>query len=244
MSTLPNVTPYGDETSKKGQVTSMFDKIAPYYDRLNRVLSLGIDVLWRRTAIKLLKNKPKDRILDIATGTADLAIEAARVLKPIHITGLDISANMLKIGDQKIAEAGLTDTITLEVGDSENLRFATSTYDIVMAAYGVRNFENLEAGLKEMYRVLKVGGTMMVLEFSKPRVFPLKQGFNIYFKYILPVIGRIQSKDPKAYQYLYESVQVFPDYENFIQILTKIGFVESSYKPLSGGICTIYLAKK
>jgi demethylmenaquinone methyltransferase / 2-methoxy-6-polyprenyl-1,4-benzoquinol methylase len=244
MNVNPQVTPYGGETSKKGQVTSMFDKIAPYYDQLNRILSLGIDVWWRRKAISLLRSKPADKILDIATGTCDLALEAARVLKPVHITGLDISPKMLEIGQQKLVKAGLVSTITLEVGDSENLRYADNTYDIVMAAFGVRNFENLEAGLTEMYRVMKEDGTMMVLEFSKPRVFPLKQCFNAYFKYLLPVIGRIKSKDPKAYQYLYESVQAFPDYDKFTDILTKIGFKESSYKPLSGGICTIYLARK
>jgi demethylmenaquinone methyltransferase / 2-methoxy-6-polyprenyl-1,4-benzoquinol methylase len=240
----PQVTPYGDQTSKKGQVTSMFDKIAPYYDQLNRLLSLGVDIWWRRKAIRLLKGLPCDKILDIATGTGDLAIEAAKVLKPGHITGMDISANMLQIGDEKILKAGLGSKIKFEIGDSEHLRYSDDHFDIVTAAFGVRNFENLEAGLAEMYRVMRVGGTLMVLEFSKPKVFPLKQGFNAYFKYLLPVIGRIKSKDPKAYQYLYESVQAFPDYQNFTDILTKLGYKESSFKPLSGGICTIYLAKK
>jgi demethylmenaquinone methyltransferase / 2-methoxy-6-polyprenyl-1,4-benzoquinol methylase len=244
MSTSPQVTPYGSQESKKGQVTKMFDKIAPYYDRLNRILSLGIDVIWRRKALNMLKGRPSDMMLDIATGTADLAIEAHRILKPKHVRGLDISANMVKIGDEKIIKKGLQNVIKLEVGDCEALPYQSDTYDIVMAAYGVRNFGNLEAGMAEMLRVLKPGGTLMVLEFSKPRIFPLKQGFNAYFKYILPVIGRIQSKDPKAYQYLYESVQVFPDYEDFTAVLTKIGYKETSFKPLSGGICTIYLAKK
>jgi demethylmenaquinone methyltransferase / 2-methoxy-6-polyprenyl-1,4-benzoquinol methylase len=244
MSSHSHVTPYGDSNSKKGQVISMFDKIAPYYDGLNRFLSLGIDVWWRKKAIqKLVDSQPKN-ILDIATGTADLAIEAAKKLKPTKIVGLDISANMLAIGDKKIEKAGLTDIISLETGDSEALRFESNTFDAVTAAYGVRNFENLEKGMTEMYRVLKPGGTLMVLEFSKPRVFPLKQGFNLYFKYILPVIGRIQSKDPKAYTYLYESVQAFPDYEKFTGILQKIGYTSTSFNPLSGGICTIYLAKK
>lgn len=245
MSVKNQVTPYSDaEVSKKGQVTRMFDKIAPYYDNLNRVLSLGIDVLWRKKAINLLKKENPKTILDIATGTADLAIEAARTIKPDQIIGMDISVNMLKIGEEKINKKGLSDVIKLEAGDSENLQYESDSFDAVMAAFGVRNFENLEKGLAEMFRVLKPGGTMMVLEFSKPRHFPLKQGFKIYFKYILPVIGKVRSKDEKAYKYLYESVQVFPDYDDFTSILKKLGFTQTNYKVLSAGICCIYLAKK
>ena len=245
MSDKIQVTPYeAKDGSKKHQVTSMFDKIAPYYDNLNRVLSLGIDLIWRRKAIQLLKHSSPQSILDIATGTGDLAIEAAIKIKPKTIIGLDISPNMLKIGEEKIAKKGLQGIITMEVGDSENLRFANNTFDAVMAAFGVRNFENLEKGLTEMFRVLKPGGTLMVLEFSKPRYFPLKQLFNIYFKNVLPVIGRLRSKDQKAYKYLYESVQVFPDYDNFKAILQNLGFTQASYKVLSGGICCIYLARK
>ena len=245
MSEKAQVTPYSaTEVSKKGQVTHMFDKIAPYYDNLNRVLSLGIDVLWRKKAIKMLSKEAPKTILDIATGTADLAIEAARVIRPERIVGLDISANMLKIGDEKIIKKGLDKIIQLELGDSENLKYQTGSFDAVMAAFGVRNFENLEKGLGEMFRVLKPGGTLMVLEFSKPRLFPLKQLFNVYFKYVLPVIGKIRSKDEKAYQYLYESVQAFPDYEDFTSILEKLGYTRTSYKVLSAGICCIYFAKK
>lgn len=239
------VTPYAEaDVSKKGQVTRMFNKIAPYYDNLNRVLSLGIDVIWRKKAIRLLQQEAPSTILDIATGTADLAIEAARVIHPKQIIGLDISSNMLKIGDDKITKKGLDHIISLELGDSENLRFKDDQFDAVMAAFGVRNFENLEKGLAEMYRVVKPGGTIMVLEFSKPRYFPLKQLFKIYFKYVLPVIGKIRSKDEKAYKYLYESVQVFPDYENFTEILHRIGFSNADFKVLSAGICCIYMAKK
>ena len=245
MSEKAVVTPYDDtEVSKKGQVTSMFDKIAPYYDNLNRVLSLGIDILWRKKAIKLLSKEHPSSILDIATGTCDLAIEAAKVIKPKEIVGMDISANMLSIGNDKIKKKGLDSIISLDLGDSENLHYETGRFDAVMAAFGVRNFENLEKGLAEMFRVLRPGGTMMVLEFSKPRYFPLKQLFNIYFKYILPVIGKVRSKDANAYKYLYESVQVFPDYDDFTNILKKLGFTQTSYKVLSAGICTIYLAKK
>ncbi|MBK8518625.1 MAG: bifunctional demethylmenaquinone methyltransferase/2-methoxy-6-polyprenyl-1,4-benzoquinol methylase UbiE [Saprospiraceae bacterium] len=239
------VTPYSDtDVSKKGQVTRMFDKIAPYYDNLNRILSFGIDILWRRKAIKMLAKENPLTILDIATGTGDLAIEAARVIKPIKITGMDISANMLKIGNEKIVKKGLTDVINMEIGDSENLKYETASYDAVMAAFGVRNFENLEKGLSEMFRVLKPGGTLLVLEFSKPRYFPLKQLFNLYFKNILPVIGKLRSKDDKAYKYLYESVQVFPDYHSFTDILIKLGYSKANFKVLSAGICCIYFAKK
>ncbi len=244
MSEYKTITPYEDSTSKKGQVTRMFDKIAPYYDHLNRVLSLGIDIIWRKKAIKMLAAEKPKTILDIATGTADLAIEAAQVIRPEHITGLDISANMLKIGNEKLIKLGLDKMIHLEQGDSENLHYASDSFDAVMAAFGVRNFENLEKGLAEMYRVLKPGGTLLVLEFSKPKHFPLKQMFNIYFKNILPVIGKIRSKDDKAYKYLYESVQVFPDYHHFTDILIKLGYSKANFKVLSAGICCIYFAKK
>ena len=222
----------------------MFDKVAPYYDFLNRLLSLRIDVLWRKKALRMLAQYSPKVILDIATGTADLAIMSTKIWSPEKIIGLDISKEMLRVGQTKIEKKSLTNIISLENGDSENLRFEDESFDTVMAAFGVRNFENLEKGLSEMNRVLAKGGRCMILEFSRPTVFPLKQIFNIYFKYILPVIGKLTSKDPKAYEYLYESVQVFPDYDNFASILKKTGFVDVSYKPLSFGICTIYLAKK
>lgn len=238
------VTPYESEAAKKEQVTSMFDKIAPFYDYLNRFLSLGIDVIWRKKAINMLKARDNTRILDVATGTADLAIEAVQKLKPKELIGMDISANMIKVGDKKILKKGLEDIMTLEVGDSENLRYESEYFNTVTASFGVRNFQNLEKGLSEMHRVLVNGGQMMILEFSKPKVFPIKQLFNAYFKYLLPVIGKIKSKDPKAYKYLYESVQAFPDYENFSNILKKVGFSKVTFKPLTFGICTIYLAEK
>lgn len=238
------VKPYDPSESKKEQVTSMFDKIAPYYDYLNRFLSLGIDIWWRKKAIRQLKGMTNTKILDIATGTADLALEANKQLNPQSVTGLDISENMLKIGRKKISKVKLDDKINLICGDSENLPFDNGAFNTVMAAFGVRNFENLEAGLKEMHRVTAPNGQMMILEFSKPKTFPIKNIFNAYFKYLLPVIGKIKSKDPKAYQYLYESVQAFPDYDNFASILKNIGFSSVEFKPLSFGICTIYLAKK
>jgi demethylmenaquinone methyltransferase/2-methoxy-6-polyprenyl-1,4-benzoquinol methylase len=245
MSNKSEVTPYGDEKlSKKGQVTQMFDKIAPYYDNLNRVLSLGIDVLWRKKAVRLLSKSKPQTILDMATGTADLAIMAARIIKPDKIVGMDISANMLSFGREKITKMKLDHIISLEQGDSENLSYNDSSFDAVMAAFGVRNFENLEKGLSEMVRVLKPGGSVVILEFSKPRIFPLKQLFNIYFKNILPVIGKLRSKDNRAYKYLYESVQVFPDYDSFTEILKKVGCHSAEYQVLSAGICCIYIGKK
>lgn len=245
MAEYKKVTPYDNVSdSKKKQVTTMFDKVAPYYDFLNRFLSLRIDVLWRKKALRMLAKSNPKKTLDIATGTADLAIMANKIWTPEKIVGLDISKEMLRVGQTKVEKKNLSSIISLEQGDSENLRFKDGEFDTVMAAFGVRNFENLEKGLSEMNRVLEKGGTCMILEFSRPRVFPLKQIFNVYFKYILPVIGKLTSKDPKAYEYLYESVQVFPDYDNFASILKKTGFVDVTYKPLSFGICTIYLAKK
>ncbi|MEE9438519.1 MAG: bifunctional demethylmenaquinone methyltransferase/2-methoxy-6-polyprenyl-1,4-benzoquinol methylase UbiE [Saprospiraceae bacterium] len=244
MSKYKKVTPYDSQSeSKKVQVTSMFDKVAPYYDFLNRLLSLRIDVLWRKKAINMLKKHNPQRILDIATGTADLSIMASKLLQPKKIVGMDISKEMLKVGQTKIEKKNLINLITLEEGDSENLKYNDGEFDTVMAAFGVRNFENLDKGLGEMYRVLSKGGQCMILEFSKPTVFPLKQGFNLYFKHLLPIIGKL-SKDPKAYEYLYESVQVFPDYGDFTNILKTVGFNEVSFKPLTFGICTVYLAKK
>lgn len=218
----------------------MFDNIAPYYDVMNRVLSLGIDTIWRKKAIKLSSVPKPQHILDIATGTADLALEALKQNPNAKVIGLDISSNMIDLGRKKIIKKGLDSSISLEVGDSEDLRFDDDKFDLVTAAFGVRNFENLNQGLSEMHRVLRPGGEIMVLEFSKPKVFPFKQLFNLYFKNILPVIGSMKSKDPKAYKYLYESVQNFPDYDEFGKELKKVGFGGISYKSLSLGICTIY----
>lgn len=245
MPNIENVTPYDDlHATKKKQVTTMFDGIAPYYDFLNRFLSLGIDVYWRKKAINQLKKVPHDQILDVATGTADLAIEAAKSLSPQKVTGLDISTEMLKLAEKKTNSKKLSSLITLQHGDSENLPYNDGFFDVTMSAFGVRNFENLSSGLKEMFRVLKPGGTIMVLEFSKPYIFPLKQIFGLYFKHILPLIGRLKSKDPKAYTYLYESVQAFPDYTKFTEILEETGFQKTQYLPLTGGICTIYSGTK
>jgi demethylmenaquinone methyltransferase / 2-methoxy-6-polyprenyl-1,4-benzoquinol methylase len=247
MSNSPHdpITPYHSNESKKEQVGKMFDGIAPFYDFLNRFLSLGIDITWRRKGVKMLKSSGQYlKIIDVATGTADLAIEAARQMNPQQIIGVDIANAMLDIGRKKIVKKELNPIIELEFGDSENLRFQTGEFDAAMCAFGVRNFENLEKGLSEISRVLRPNGCFLILEFSRPRNIFLKSLYNIYFKYVVPVIGKLRSNDQNAYQYLYESAQKFPDYENFAAVLSHCGFSNISYKPLTFGICTAYLAYK
>ncbi len=238
------VKPYNAVQSKREQVESMFDNIAPYYDFLNRFLSLGIDKKWRTKAISLIESKSNLKVLDVATGTADIALEIGKTFEDASITGVDISANMLKVGKEKIKKSSLESRIKLELGDSQNLSFDDNTFDTITVAYGVRNFEELEKGLNEMKRVLKNDGQLIVLEFSRPTAFPLKQLFNFYFKNILPTIGKLTSKDPKAYQYLYESVQAFPDGQDFIEVLNKVGFKNSSCTRLTFGISSIYQSRK
>jgi len=238
------VTPYGSEAGKKAEVEQMFDRIAPRYDLLNRVLSLGIDLWWRKRAIAYLKPAKPAEILDVATGTADVAILMAKILKPQRVVGIDIANQMLEIGRGKIAAQGLSDIISLETGDCEQLRFADDSFDAVAVAFGVRNFENLEKGLAEMRRVLRPGGRLVILEFSKPQVFPVKQLYNTYFKYVLPLIGRLTSRDMRAYTYLFESVQVFPEGKQFTEILTKTDFQNPLCERLTLGICSIYTATK
>lgn len=238
------VKPYEEQGAKKEQISNMFNNIAGYYDFLNRFLSLGIDRRWRKKAIGLLKPFAPKQILDIATGTADLAIEAQSQLQPERIVGIDISTKMLEIGRGKLTKKGISNVITLEEGDSEALPFADNSFDVVMVAFGVRNFANVQKGLQEMLRVLKPGGAFLVLEFSKPKLFPFKQGFNFYFRYILPTIGRLTSKDKKAYNYLYESVQAFPEGQVFVDLLTSIGLKDVQCTPLSLNICSAYLGVK
>lgn len=221
----------------------MFNSIAGKYDFLNHFLSAGIDIYWRRQAIKLLEaNKPRT-ILDIATGTGDFALEALR-LQPEKIIGVDISEGMLAVGREKVAKRNLSHKIELRLGDSENLEFAANSFDAATAAFGVRNFENLAQGLREMHRVLKPGGRVVILEFSKPKSFPFKQVYNFYFKHILPVFGKLISKDPSAYTYLPESVQAFPDGPEFIKILEQVGFKSTQWHPLTFGISSIYTGIK
>jgi demethylmenaquinone methyltransferase/2-methoxy-6-polyprenyl-1,4-benzoquinol methylase len=239
-----SVKPYQPEGSKKKQVSEMFDNIAPTYDLLNRLLSLGIDVQWRRKAIRKLAARRPKVLLDVATGTADVAIEAVRQLQPEQVVGVDIAAEMLEIGRRKLSSRGLEGVVSLQQADSENLPFADNMFDAVTVAFGVRNFENLERGLSEMHRVLKPGGEMVILEFSKPKLPPFRQLYDFYFQHILPFIGRITSKDPKAYTYLYESVQAFPDGKNFEKLLNKTGFQCTHSDTLTLGICSIYFGQK
>lgn len=239
-----HVKPYNEEEGKKQQVSRMFDNIAKRYDFLNHFLSLGIDRRWRKSAIRELQSLKPKRILDVATGTADLALSAYKALEPEEIIGIDISPKMLEIGREKIAKRDLQERIKLYDGDSENLPFEDASFDAIMVAFGVRNFGNLEKGLSEMARVLRPGGKMVVLEFSKPKAFPFKQGYNFYFKNILPAIGRITSKDDRAYSYLYESVQAFPEGDDFLAVLEKLGLKSTACKSLTLGTCSIYTASK
>lgn len=239
-----SVVPYKDaQADKKSQVAQMFNSIAGKYDFLNHFLSAGIDIYWRKQAVKVMAQNKPALLLDIATGTGDFAIEALR-LNPQKIIGIDISEGMLAVGQEKLKKKNLTDKIELQLGDSENLAFASNTFDGTMAAFGVRNFENLPQGLSEMYRVLKPGGRIVVLEFSKPRAFPFKQVYNFYFKNILPVFGKLISKDQSAYTYLPESVQAFPDGQEFINILQQVGFKNTQWHSLTFGISSIYTGLK
>ncbi|MEQ9303538.1 MAG: bifunctional demethylmenaquinone methyltransferase/2-methoxy-6-polyprenyl-1,4-benzoquinol methylase UbiE [Marinoscillum sp.] len=238
------VIPYKDKQgSKKEQVANMFDNISGKYDFLNHFLSLGIDISWRKKAIKLLKKDQPKQILDIATGTGDFAIEAL-ALNPDKVTGVDISEGMLAVGREKMKKKNLTDKIELLSGDSEQLQFEDNKFDAVIVSFGVRNFEHLEQGLADMFRVLKPGGKTVILEFSKPKAFPLKQLYSFYFKWILPKIGNTISKDQAAYTYLPESVREFPDGQSFLQILKKVGFKDTKCKPLTFGISSIYTGTK
>ncbi|MGB3182139.1 MAG: bifunctional demethylmenaquinone methyltransferase/2-methoxy-6-polyprenyl-1,4-benzoquinol methylase UbiE [Cyclobacteriaceae bacterium] len=238
------VVPYKDkEGGKKEQVATMFNNISRKYDFLNHFLSAGIDIIWRKKAIRMLKPAQSKFILDIATGTGDFAIEAL-ALNPDKVIGVDISEGMLEVGREKMKKKGLEDKIELQLGDSERLLFPDNNFDAVIVSFGVRNFENLEKGLADMYRVLKPGGTVVIVEFSRPRKFPFKQGYNFYFKNILPVIGRMVSKDTSAYTYLPESVQAFPDGEAFLEIMGKTGYKKTTWTPLTFGISSIYTGKK
>ncbi len=236
---MKHYPPVGEAHGKKEKVEAMFDAIAPRYDLLNRVLSMGIDQTWRKKAVRLLEGDKPERILDVATGTADLALEAAR-LQAKSIVGVDISEEMLKIGREKIEQRGLSDRITLRRGDSEKLPFSDSQFDAVLVAFGVRNFENLQKGLTEIRRVLRPGGTVVVLEFSQPRVFPVKQLYSLYSRYVLPHIGGAISKDKGAYQYLPDSVARFPSGPDFLRRMEEAGFKKTTWKPLTFGIASLY----
>jgi len=238
------VKPYGDSSkSKKEEVAEMFNNISAKYDFLNHFLSLGIDKLWRKKAVKMLRSVNPTRILDIATGTGDFALESL-VLKPTQIVGLDISSGMLEHGRVKMKKKGVDHIITMQQGDSEDIPYEDNYFDGLTVGFGVRNFENLEKGLGEMLRVVRPGGKLIILEFSKPKQFPIKQLFAFYSKNIIPILGKSISKDSNAYTYLPESVAAFPEGKNFENILAKVGYKDISSTLVSGGIATIYAGTK
>lgn len=238
------ITPYSNtDLGKKEQVAKMFDTISGNYDGMNRIISFGIDVKWRKRVVTILKEKQPNTILDIATGTGDLAIQMVRTGAE-KIVGLDISAGMLEVGKKKVLEKNLENTIEMMEGDSENLPFQEHSFDAITVAFGVRNFENLELGLTEIRRVLKPSGTLVILETAVPTKTPFKQGYRFYTKYILPTIGKLLSKDRSAYTYLSESASVFPYGKDFNNILRKIGFIEVTDEPQTFGVASIYIATK
>ncbi|MDI9256552.1 MULTISPECIES: bifunctional demethylmenaquinone methyltransferase/2-methoxy-6-polyprenyl-1,4-benzoquinol methylase UbiE [Flavobacterium] len=239
------ITPYKEsDLGKKEQVTQMFDTISGNYDGLNRVISLGIDVKWRKKVIALVKAQNPKTALDIATGTGDLAIMMAEATAAQKIIGLDLSVGMLEVGKKKILNKNLTDKIEMVVGDSENIPYPDNHFDAITVSFGIRNFETLEKGLAEIYRVLKPGGIFVILETSVPTKFPFKQGYAFYTKFILPLIGKLFSKDNNAYGYLSESAANFPYGETLNNILRKISFIECKAMPQTFGAATIYTATK
>lgn len=239
-----SIKPFDGQGGKKEQVSEMFDRIAGRYDFMNRFLSAGIDVSWRIKAIKELKKDHPQQILDVATGTADMAIRASKMLQPTKVTGIDISAKMLEIGRQKVTKEGLNGKIELLQGDSETINFPDHSFDAVMVAFGVRNFEHLEKGMSEILRVMKPGARLIVLEFSKPRIPGVRTLYNFYMGVVAPQIAKIFNQNKRAYQYLNESAKAFPDRKEFIAVLNKVGFTETSFKPLTLGICCIYRGRK
>ena len=239
-----SINPYKDsQQSKKEQVEQMFDNISNEYDGLNRVISFGIDIKWRKNVVKLVSERNPGTILDIATGTGDLAIALAKTGAK-KIAGIDISNGMLSVGRKKIKQENLDTVIEMQQADSENLPFADNHFDAITVGFGIRNFEHLEKGLAEILRVLRPGGIFVILETSVPTKPPFKQGYSLYSRFILPTIGRIFSKDKKAYAYLSESASIFPHGEELNNILTKIGFTSVQHKPQTFGVATIYVASK
>lgn len=232
------------QEGKKQQVRQMFNNIAGKYDFLNHFLSLGIDHYWRKALVKMLKKQHPKQVLDIATGTGDLAISIAKNIPDSSIIGADISEKMLEIGQKKILKKKLDHQIKIELGDSEQLKYADKYFDSVTVAFGVRNYEDLDLGLQEMYRVTKDNGSVFILEFSKPTAFPIKQIYNFYFSYILPTLGKGVSKDNSAYTYLPESVKNFPDGNDFLIHLSQAGYKNVSQKKMTFGIVSIYRGKK
>ena len=238
------IKPFSEQGEKKQQVAQMFDAIAPRYDFMNRFLSAGIDRIWRKKAIlELVECRPL-HLLDVATGTADMAIKASKILVPRKIIGIDISPKMLEIGRKKVETEMLTDRIELVEGDSETIKFNTNSFDAVMVAFGVRNFEHLEKGLSEILRVMRPGAKLVVLEFSRPQSLVIRKFYHLYMEQIAPFIAKLFRQNKKAYEYLNASARVFPERQQFTDILREVGFSDTYFKPLSFGICCIYCGQK
>lgn len=238
------VTPYAESGSKKEQVAKMFNNISGTYDFLNHFLSLGIDIIWRRKAIRELSSIQPRLILDVATGTGDFAFESISILNPEKVIGVDISEGMLEVAKKKIKERNLGHLFAVQLGDSEKLHFEDNTFDAITVAFGVRNYQDLEKGLADMLRVLKPEGKIVILEFSKPRTFPIKQAYHLYFKYVTPFFGKLFSKDQRAYTYLPESVAAFPDGKDFTKLMAQVGYKQTKHRPLTFGISAIYTGIK
>lgn len=238
------ITPYGNNESKTSQVREMFDSIAPAYDFMNRAMTFGIDKIWRRIAVKKLKARSHKNILDVATGTGDLAILLHNKLQPESITGIDLSAEMLNIAKEKVAKIGLSDKINFEQGDCLNLKYPDGKFDVVTVAYGVRNFEHLDQGYSEMHRVINSGGTLCVIELSTPTNPLVLWFYKIYTKFLIPTIGKFISKDKRAYSYLPESIAAVPQGNEMLKIMEKARFTNCRHYPLTFGFCTIYIGEK
>ena len=239
-----SIKPYNEEEKKSVQVERMFDNIAPAYDQLNHTLSWGIDKSWRKKAINWLKPFQPQRMMDVATGTGDFAIQACRVLNPKELIGTDISEGMMNVGRQKVKDAGLEGRISFAKEDCTALTFPDNRFDAITVAFGVRNFEDLDKGLREMHRVLDTNGKLVILELSEPDWFPMKQLYALYSKVVIPTLGKLLSKDRSAYTYLPQSIKAFPQGEVMKEIILKAGFSEASFKRLTLGICTLYTATK
>lgn len=242
---MASIKPYQERTdSKKQQIEEMFDKVSSQYDFLNRILSFGVDIGWRNKVVQTVEKANPKKVLDVATGTGDLAIAMAKKIENAHISGFDLSSGMLAKGQEKIDKIGLQKQIDMIHGDAENMPFAENAFDAVTVSFGVRNFENLALGIKEIHRVLSSGGKLIILEFSQPQTFPVKQLYAFYSKYVLPNIGRLISEDKEAYDYLPNSIQAFPFGKQMTDLLEECGFLNASFKKLHFGIASIYIGTK
>ncbi len=240
---MSSVKPYSTDKSKKEEVAEMFNNISPSYDFLNRFLSMGIDIGWRKKTVRAVSELMPKRILDVATGTADLAIALSETTAT-SIVGCDISEGMMEIGKKKVAKKGLSNLISFKLGDSERLPFDDNSFDATTISFGVRNFENPLQGLKDVHRVLRTGGKIFVLEFSQPQVFPAKQLYHFYSKFVMPFLGRLISKDKAAYTYLPDSIKAFPHGQAFLYLMANAGFKNNSAKKLTFGIASLYIGEK